>query len=338
MKSLREGANMLVRFALDLEALATGLTEVNWETRCLHARIIEKWQDYGILVHPGEAFDRSGVYQAIANLPGEIARLYKTALKNNRLRVSPGPANWRGVETADKETDFTNLQGNINLACLDEVRAEYVGLKPSEISREILDGSIEIVRTRTIDQATRFREAERQSRTTIEEGTRVGDVWKDKFADLATFARQIVIVDRFAGESLAIHNANGLPRFLSEIDNTARRATVTIITACKERDSTQVLTALGRFNPSRGGIRKLKLFVAPDNYFKGGPRNANQGGAHDRYVRFDYVVVNLGTGLSVFDGSQVARHCSFGTGKIESVHKEIESQLQQYADSTEVDA
>lgn len=62
------------------------------------------------------------------------------------------------------------------------------------------------------------------------------------------------------------------------------------------------------------------------------------GGAHDRYVRFDRDVVNLGIGLSLFDNSNVARHCSFSISELDRVHKDIESQLQQYADSTEVDA
>lgn len=206
---------MLVRFALDLEAMTSGLTQVNWETRSLHERIIEKWTHYGILVHPGEAFDKSPVYQAIVNLPGEFAKLYKTAFKTGRLRCTAGPTQWTGLGNAEKEADFVSLRGNVNLACLDEVRAEFVGLNPSDISREILDGAIEIVRTRTIDRAQRFLKAEEQSRTAIKEGTRVSDVWKDKFADLAAFARQIVIVDRYSGDSLANNNAQGLTRFLS---------------------------------------------------------------------------------------------------------------------------
>ncbi len=54
-----------------------------------------------------------------------------------------------------------------------------------------------------------------------------------------------------------------------------------------------------------GGVRtlQLKLGLEPSGFKKV---------AHDRYVRFDDVLVNLGYGLRLLAGETVARYCQFG--------------------------
>lgn len=318
---------MLVRFAVDSDALASVGRATPWEMYTIHQRLIRYWQQFGILVFPGDQISDSSFMQAVRQLPDNCRKLYETALKNRRLRSLPGPVGWLGLSSAESEADLEPIMGQIRVAALDAVRAAYVGLEDREISREILERHLEITRLESLDQTRHFREIEASMQHPVQAGVEVDHLWRSRFKDFAAHARQVVIVDRYAGENLYPGRDRGLLKVLQLVDQAARRATVTVFTGWKQNSAESVLSELQQFRSTRGGVQHRKLYVIPDDVFGGQSPDVVRGGAHDRYLRFDHTVVTLGIGVSVFSGSRVARNCSVGVSELQPSHRTIEEGL-----------
>jgi hypothetical protein len=324
---------MLVHFVVDTEAIAEAENLKLHEAKAVFLRLLQYWMRFGVLLHEGETFSDSRFCKSLNRLPESIADRVKQGIKSKRLRICSAPPNWSGPATVEDADTLTALRGHAELVTLSEISAELLGISAEEISEMLFNESLEIVRLAQIDQAQRFRKADELSRTQIAIGRQVLDAWNERFAALTRHSRQIIIVDRYAGDS-HLKGFNGLSRCLAEIDRCGVKATVSVYTGDADQQPparTNILESMTRLAESRktrGGIRTVKLFVAPDRLFKGGNGSVFPEGAHDRYIRFDNSVVSLGQGVSVFSGGTVEKHCTFHLSDHTEVERKIESALQ----------
>jgi len=299
---------MIVSFVVDPEAL--------WDfsgdpalSRSNHRRFIDLWARLGALVYGdgvGPTLD-----EVIRRIPDQDTRkLWQLSTRRNRKRAVSA-ADWP-VLTATKSVEELNpLAAYAQLACLEPVRAVVFGLPEDETCFRMDGCAIEICRFDAADQSEGFKDAETLSRQSVEVGELAKDVWRTRFMALARFSEQVVVVDPYCvlqhEASLAGGNRgpSGLHRLLTELDATGLPHRVKIFAAADkdgrpdEARAEQLIQAEWR-QMARGGVREIELRWGLSNH-------GFVSVAHDRYVRFDKAMLNLGGGIEVLAGHSVIR-------------------------------
>ncbi len=205
----------------------------------------------------------------------------------------------------------------MDLVCLDETRAELLGLAESEVSFFTPPVGPEVVRFDSLDAARVSLEMVSISEQPIQRGRKVSDVWKERFRLLASVSKFVIVVDRYAGENLC-KKSDGLARFIRELDGAGKSCQLAIFTASKDFSAAQIAKAIQSINLARGGVREIEVNILDDR---------DMGvTAHDRFVRFDETVCEIGTGVEVFNGTTVYRDASFSF-KMGDAHRETEKRL-----------
>jgi len=180
---------------------------------------------------------------------------------------------------------------DIDLICMEE---DWLELLHDELHQAA--PNIELGELRDIDTTKAFEQSELLANKPIE-SMQTSRIWAERFESIASMAKNITIVDRYA---LSYRERNGLETFLVLLDGAARKANVTIFSAYGSRkedvsrpDAISRLEAMSE-RLSRGGVGSLKLHLAPARAFG--------GAAHDRFVKFDHLVVEIGSGMAIFEG------------------------------------
>ena len=255
-------------------------------------------------------------------MPQSFRVRWKKAFKHSR--ISPGPEGWAGLIHVENADDLTALSGQADLAVCDDTTATLSLDVPEEEPSRMLDSpSMEICKFNCIVLSKMLAETESLCEAGIRKGDRIVDVWNRRFRSLARSSRHITIVDRYAltdGAGLA-----GFERFAKELDGSGRNAILSVYAAIAEdADEDSASNAIAHLRPSlsRGGIQEIQLYLIHDRQFRR---------VHDRYVRFERSVCELGEGISVLgsrDG-KVFRDCSFNFKSVLPEHRDKESFLKQ---------
>lgn len=116
---------------------------------------------------------------------------------------------------------------------------------------------------------------------------------------------------------------SGLRKFLVELDRCARGCVVSIFSAIKNHAMDDIRAAVHDVegNLARRGVREVNLHLI-DNYHFGKI-------AHDRYVRFDRAVCEVGIGVDIFSGQKLQGTTTFSLKAASQAHRKIESDLRQ---------
>jgi len=239
-------------------------------------------------------------------------------------RTSMGPKGWPGLVGVETPDELSSLKGEVSAVLVDDVTALVAFGIPDEAPGTMLARfGIEACKFRCSDLATSFEDMATLASSDILQGERIINVWETRFAPLVRCSSTLVILDRYAladGPSWG-----GTERFLKEVDGSGKRVNVTLISAIFEQggedSASQTLVQL-RKQLCRGGVGEIRLYCVNDRDFSK---------SHDRYVRFDHTVCELGEGLSVMgskDG-KVYRDCSFNAKLVTHGKRERERRLKQ---------
>lgn len=280
---------MLTRFAIDPDALLSARGSE-------HTRFIKQWQQYGILIHDADEFSESELYSTVNNLPQAFRIIWKKIVDRNKSGawIKPGPKEWKGLRgIEDNIEQLDPLHQAVGLVCLEETRMELVKKVANKNHPDI-----ELSDFSEIDTSAAFELSQALAQKPIR-STGASALWRERFEAIASVAKNITIVDRYA-LSYRDTEKSGLETFLVYLDGTARRANVTIYSSYGNKpDDVCRADACARCRSiserlARGGVCSLKLHLAPSGKFG--------RVAHDRFVRFDHLVIELGVGLAVFEG------------------------------------
>jgi hypothetical protein len=309
--------NMLVRFALEPEAVDVK-DGASPEDLARHHAFLKKWHDLGELLE--STGDFSVLQKAIKAMPLRFRSRWQKAMRHARRR--PAPAHWHGLVDPTSTDDLTPLQGEADVALVDPVSATLCfgvpEAEPSHISEKL---GLEICRFSCVQSSTAFEEAEETARRGIREGERTADFWRDRFSRLAESCQTVTIVDRYAVKPGAAFD--GLLRFMKELDRSASGGRLTLFSSVETpTEEQEVVRQLrnARKQQRQGGISTLVLYVAAADDFKK---------VHDRYVRFDESVCEMGVGVEVLGSrsGKVFRNCSFTLKPLDQEHRAIEASL-----------
>ena len=335
---------MLVPFVIDADSLIPDSNNFNncFEykpaLRACHKNLLTIWRRIGILVHDGHSLKESHLYQTIGKLPQGLRTDWLELLE--KVPLISCKTDWNG--TVERNT-LMNFCFTAQLAIVDDTCA-YIEFGFSdecdEKSVPIISStsSIDICRLIAASQATQFKNALSQAEAHIECGDSYQKIWDIRFKMLA-FApiKKISIVDRYAvsqNYECPKEKLSGLARFLRLLDkdSTGDRY-VTLYSAwtkeLKEKslsfdeivaDIQDIFDRLPIKN-----IKFIKIYMIPNSGFV--------RDAHDRFIRFDNYIWEIGRGLKVFEGPCAAQK-STATFKTEilavKAFKDTEDELRKH--------
>lgn len=304
---------MLARFSIDPAALVVA-------SESDHKRLFREWMRYGVLCHNADSFAESELAGAIESMSQSARILWKKLLKTAWMQSAPW-CGWHGLE--DHPDQAAALNGVLDLACLDETRRELV----REEVHKTCPG-LELSLFGDLDTSETFERSHKLAGERTN-GIKVSDLWKERFTLPASMARNITIVDRYAladGEGI-----NGLESFLVLQDGAGRKVNVTIFSSygdeclCLSETDAQDRVAGIRKRLARGGVGDISLFLT---------KSRNFGRVeHDRFLKFDHLVFEIGSGMAVFNGTH-AKQSTFSSKLWQDGHKATLKELRRLCSAT----
>ena len=325
---------MLVPFVIDAESLAPDPGWTPAQLLICHQSLLDMWQCIGILKHDADSFETSCLNKAIQQLPQKIRPLWHAVLgRDPRLLLACGNG-WDGNVTPN---NIKQLDGVAQVALVDDTRAEVdFGLAEEVLSSPAQGVSnVEICRILAVAHAKTFQDALARAATHIEPRETFKEIWAERFQSLACAPiKRVVIVDRFAIGQLfnpPRQQLAGLDRFLRLLDADAsgsRHVTLYSSWADLSRATgmdeieAELKLLISRSRLRRGTIKQLKVVMLPNPVFG--------DVAHDRFVRFERLVWDIGLGLKVFEGAFAVERSS-ATFKADRIavdgYKKVEQEL-----------
>lgn len=311
---------MLVKFAIEVEAIDNATTAAHIR------RLFDIWERFGILVHPPRG-DTSiiGRFDALNPATRKNWMLaWATVVKNNGNAFrwgsfDGGKHDWEKIDTPSA---LSSCQNKFEVAILEETRAIVLGIPDGEARKY---GSVEGVRLWDIDVSGTFEESLTLSKKAISVGELTDTVWEKRFQRLATYCRNVVIVDQHAARS---NNVNGIFRLLRYLARDSYKCRVTLYSS--PNDSGDVPQAI-EGNMKRAvsslvgnGIESVTVRLFHESDFR--------IYAHDRHIRFDNNVIKIGRGTRIFEHSDIREATDVDLVTLTAgTHEEKERELDQLA-------
>jgi hypothetical protein len=325
---------VLVPFAIDAESLAPDQAWTSTTTLACHRDLLAVWQNFGLLAHDSLHFEGSQLQQAVLRLPQNLRPLWLEMLERAPLLALGGE--WDGAVV---QSSLPTLAAATRIALVDDTRAEVeFGITEDGVEATVVtpNGGIDICRLQAANQAKAFQEAMRLSGKHIDAVDTYQQIWDSRFRHLAGAPiKQISIVDRYA---ITRHRLctqawlSGLERFTRMLDSTATgpryltlySAWTAEIYGVSIDDVKADLQEILRRCPNNN-VRLIKVVMVGNGAF------GDEG--HDRFIRFENHVWDLGLGLEIFEGPSAQKRSSatFKAGVVVAGYRQIELELSGFA-------
>ena len=167
-----------------------------------------------------------------------------------------------------------------------------------------------------LDESEAFANAAEDADKNIPEGTLISTVWSQRLHPIISASKKITVIDRFCLRKFQRNNeyfkSAGLRYLICKMKGYPQKHLVVYagLDDKKEGPSQQKLTWFevcecldelnDRYNSNRNCHIEINAF--PDSYFKL---------FHDRFMVFDFQVLELGSGLELLDGPKIWRGITF---------------------------
>jgi hypothetical protein len=327
---------MLVPFVIDADSLSPDPAWTLAQQRACHKNLLEAWQRIGLLTYDGDTFTGSRLQKAVLKLPQNLRPLWQEILE--RVPLAACGNGWDGAVSTTNLLSFANTA---QLAFVDDTRAEVEFSFGDDCDEKIQTAGnidVSVCRLLAANQAKAFQAALAIAGTHIETGDTFQTIWETRFKLLAIAPiKRVCIVDRYAVSQHIMcpqTKLSGLERFLRLLDaNATSPRHISLYSAWTadlygktiddiDTDVRQVLRRLPNKN-----VKRLKINMVPNAGFR--------EDSHDRFVRFEDYVWDLGLGLEVFEGAYATKRSSatFKTGTSVSGYKQVELDLANNADT-----
>ncbi len=284
---------MLVKFAIEVEAIDNSTTVAHIK------RLMGIWERFGILAYPprGDVAIVNRIHSLSPATRKSWMAAWETIIKNNgnAYRWDPFDGNTHDWDQIDTPDALSVCRHKFEVAILEETRAAVLEIPDGE-SR--CYGGVEGVRLWDIDVSEKFEWAATLSKKPIAIGEATDDIWEQRFQGLATYCRNVVIVDHYGARS---GNINGMFRLLRLLARDSRQCRVLLYSSpTVSGDVPQAIEAnINRAvaSLSGNGIKSVTVRLFDEADFR--------KYAHDRHIRFDSYVIRIGRGVRLFEGTKV---------------------------------
>lgn len=316
---------MITIFYFDLELFEDTTLR---EQALANGALLDSWRDYGCLVSGG--LTAESVKASVKSVPPKYYQKWLNAFSFYKQTKS------------DPATE--NLSGFDNFDCL---KAEFVplGVKTALISSDYialydnLNCSVtgfELVSPSNFNESINFQRSNEFAVKDIEQKEAIQDIWNSRFHNLACYSKVVTIIDRFSVINLLADHRDGLKTSIEHLfellAKTNRKFSIKLYGACdiggKATNITELKTYLNsvlRKKPCYAKcISSFDISLCKNNFF--GKE------AHDRMLRFDDHIIQIGNGLDVFRDSPVLYN-TFNIKRPDStnfkgIHKALQSNIE----------
>lgn len=281
---------MFARVALDPNVLSEDLDHDRARMNAAHRDLARMLTQHGVVVQEGE----DQFWHLIKEMPQHLQPLWSEAYKRIYREVAPPPSPL-GVGHIESEADLDEHWGRkATVAVVERLRAALLGV-PDDAAYQNTAGGVEVVRFDLVRDSATFQRLESLSGSQILPGADRNRVWHDRFHLLSLNAKFLTVCDRYAGKELVdMRDDSGLYWLLQKVDG-CRKTKVHILTGVGQNyDLSRVRETFARLalDLCQGGIREIKLTLAPDEVFR---RHV-----HNRHIRFDHHAFDIGKGTVNF--------------------------------------
>ena len=291
---------MVVRFAIEPDALIDVSYSSPRDMIGHHKRLIKLWEQYGLLVDPGEGPDSitsifgSQVFRTVRTMWQEA---WKT--KHRCRRVRPAKDNHIRWQDLNSPSDVAAYEHMIDLALVEAVRGiAYLGIPEEDQDDQERDvfstycGAVEAALFKYPEQSHAFAYiVELSRRTVMPAGQSRSEMWSAWFGKLAPKSKEVAIIDRYG---FSRWDFNGICWTLDSLAEGMSGGVVTIY-------------ASNPLTLAPPGVPEPELLSRISTVLTRKPRNlksvtiflvANQEMTKDRYIRFDECAFSIGHGVS----------------------------------------
>ena len=303
---------MVVRFAIEPDALLENSVNDPRALKAQHKRLIELWERYGILVDPGE-----GIHSITDKFSHErlqaVRDVWLTAWRASHVcrRMKPvniPPTNWANINSP---SELAALSESIELALVETTRGiAYLGIADDDDQFSVDCGTVEACLFQYPEQSRSFNEMiDLSNRTVFQSGQASETVWDNNFKLLVSRSRTVTILDRYA---FTDRNLIGMCNVLKLLCSDMSDGIVNIFASRPEdlgsvtiEDQVIVSEIKEAIDGPECGVESVNLFLIADRTM-----------SRERYVRFDQSACSLGHGISeLFNRDQLTADmpCSFDT-------------------------
>lgn len=308
---------MIVPFVVDPNALVENSDVSHHADLAKCERIIELWRDHGVLILPGPSSEKNELLRVVGQLPVRFRNRWQKALKKQRLK---------GIGGIDASHLLASLQtvsglsSKCEVICVSDTVASHFLLPNDRQSSEPAGTNLEISRYGSFDLSEKLKKARELSTARIIAGTATQQVWQERFALITSMSRHITVVDRYSLENCYRYgSASGLSTLLNSLAVDQAKHSVTVLAASFDIPESDLGNAVKALRSNWGGVQSLEIYVIPDTRYR--------RLQHDRYIRCDDTVLEIGTGLEVLQHASVIRGSNFSSKREGNFYKPTEEIL-----------
>lgn len=265
-----------------------------------HDSILHLWRDHGVLISNSEKFDK--YLELIKKLPPKYHQRWKDALEYNRISFVDN--DWLDFCEYENFSKLTSLCQVFKTALADDEIGKILCDNEDSIMRCSTTG-FELLGAGAISDSINFQQCRTAGRTEIPFGSNAQGIWTTKIQPLAKYSKNITIIDRYLFTRIRSSldhgsTASGASGFLRMLSDTNKKFNVTIISGGDEKNSAAYHEITNYFDiniakcpPIAKALNNLTLISNHDHFFR--------DYAHERFIRFDSHVCEVGLGVQVFE-------------------------------------
>ncbi|WP_409286471.1 hypothetical protein [Pseudomonas aeruginosa] len=265
-----------------------------------HDSILQMWRDHGVLVSNPNKFN--DFLELIRKLPIKYQQRWKEALEY--YRTSMVDSDWGDFCEYENFAKLKSLSSIFKTALADDEISQILADNEDSAMHCGITG-FELLGAGAASESINFQSCRTAGRTEIPFGTTAQAIWSEKIFPLAKYSKNITIIDRYLytrvldglARGSTASGALGFLRMLSDVD---KKFNITMISGGEERNSTAYHEITNYFNvnvasrpPIAKNLNSLTLISNHDNFFR--------DYAHERFIRFDSHVCEIGVGMQIFE-------------------------------------
>ncbi len=308
---------MLTKFYFD-ESLLSSECFMNELTGSCHDSFLSVWRKYGIYIVCGSQKDT--VKNIISSVPVKHKKKWTLAMeryaKLPSLRTCP-------VDSNDFEK-YKQYSNEFETLFVDDCRGVVV-CDDSYVKYDE-DSSFEIVSAGSLDESVNFKRTKNLYLQDIQKGESPSKIWSSRFKRFSEIEKNIVIVDQYALKNIIESVEKGKDSSIKGILQCLKGEGKHSITIYSSGESINRSDAIAHFGSLLKTpvfskcISKIRVISVDKKIFKISTY------AHERYFRFGSYVLQVGSGMSIFD-TYTTGMCTFSVKPIENTYsKEIEAE------------
>lgn len=298
---------MLVQFAIEPEAHTAVEDRGPAEKKGYINRLLDFWRDHGVLVVPKA---RAGWEDWVSKLDQKqrdsLMGAYKSAQKYRRRHCD---ICWNELQSPADVSRYAD-QLDIGMIILEPTRAMELGLSSSMDDPCAHCGRAEITLWQFASDTCELVRLRELSQEDIKQKDTPQAIWENRLRGYAQHSQRAVIVDRWAVRDLSLtHEPSvALPFLLSRLIDGDRKnrklLSVSVISTYDDGSNPDLDNSLEKVKSkiedmlsgklSNSSVKKIDFYLLADS-------TASQLDFHDRWIRFDDNVIEIGRGLEILE-------------------------------------